>query len=72
MTVICPKAKGFTRSHEVLESVAIHRYTLPFEASGAVGFAFEFAWCFVATTLLSVWVALFGRGFDVLHACQPA
>ncbi len=71
MTVICPKAKGFTKSHEVLEGVAIHRYTLPFQASGAVGFAFEFAWCFAATAWLSVWVALFGRGFDVLHACNP-
>ena len=71
MSVICPKAKGFTRSHEVLEGVAIYRYTLPFEPSGALGFAAEFAWCFVATALLSMWVALFGRGFDVLHACNP-
>ena len=69
--MICPKAKGFTKSHEALEGVAIHRYPLPFEASGPVGFACEFAWCFIATALLSVWVALFGRGFDVLHACNP-
>ncbi len=31
----------------------------------------EFAWCFVATSLISLYVALFGRGFDVLHACNP-
>ena len=71
VTVICPKAKGFTRTHEVLEGVAIYRFPLPFEATGAAGFAAEFAWCFVATALLSLWVALFGRGFDVLHACNP-
>ncbi len=71
VSVICPKAKGFTRTHEVLEGVAIYRYPLPFDPSGAVGFAAEFAWCFAATALLSLWVALFGRGFDVLHACNP-
>ncbi len=71
VSVICPKAKGFTKAYEVLEGVAIYRYTLPFEASGAFGFAAEFTWCFFATALLSVWIALFGRGFDVLHACNP-
>ena len=71
VTVICPKARGFTRTHEVLEGVAIYRYPLPFDPAGAVGFAAEFAWCFAATALLSLWVALFGRGFDVLHACNP-
>ena len=71
VTVICPKAKGFTKRHEMLEDVAIYRYPLPFDPSGALGFAAEFVWCFVATALLSLWVALFGRGFDVLHACNP-
>ena len=71
VTVICPKAKGFVKTHEVLEGVAIYRYPLPFDPAGALGFAAEFAWCFAATTLLSLWVSLFGRGFDVLHACNP-
>ena len=71
VSVICPKAKGFNRTHEVIEGVAIYRYPFPFDAAGALGFAAEFTWCFVATALLSVWVALFGRGFDVLLACTP-
>ena len=71
VTVICPKGRGFSKAHEVVEGVAIYRYPLPFDPSGAAGFAAEFAWCFVATTLLSLWVALFGRGLDVLHACNP-
>ncbi len=71
VSVICPKMKGYTASHEVLEDVAIHRYPLPFEAQGAAGFVAEFGWCFLMTALLSVRVALFGRGFDVLHACNP-
>ncbi len=71
VSVICPKAKGFTKSHEVLEDVAIYRYPLPFDPAGALGFAAEFAWCFAATALLSLRIALFGHGFDVLHACNP-
>lgn len=71
VSVICPKAKGFTQSHEVQEGVAIYRYPVPLEARGAVGFALEFAWCFLATAVLSIWVKLCGRGFDVLHACNP-
>ncbi len=71
VSVICPKAKGFNRARETIEDVDVFRYWIPFEARGALGFAAEFAWCFVMTSLLSLWVQLFGRGFDVLHACNP-
>ena len=70
VSVICPKGKGFTKAHEVLEGIAIHRYPVPLDPSGPLGFAAEFAWCFALTALLSVRVAC-GRGFDVLHACNP-
>ncbi|HWX47226.1 MAG TPA: glycosyltransferase family 4 protein [Roseomonas sp.] len=71
VSVICPKMKGFNASRETLEGVEIYRYPLPFDAQGAAGFFAEFAWCFVMTALLSLRVALFGRGFDVLHVCNP-
>jgi glycosyltransferase involved in cell wall biosynthesis len=71
VSVICPKAKGFTRSFEVLEDVHIYRYGLPVDAQGAVGFVAEFLWCFLRTAMKSVRVATTGRGFDVLHVCNP-
>jgi glycosyltransferase involved in cell wall biosynthesis len=71
VSVICPKAKGFTAARETLEDVDIYRYTLPVEAQGAAGFVAEFLWCFCLTSLLSLRVALWGRGFDVLHVCNP-
>jgi len=70
VSVICPKAKGFNESFEQLEGIHIHRYPLPFDAGGAIGFAAEFIWCFLFTALKSIKVAL-GPGFDVLHACNP-
>ena len=43
VSVICPKAKGFTRSYERLEDVHIHRYTIPIDARGSLGFVAEFS-----------------------------
>jgi glycosyltransferase involved in cell wall biosynthesis len=71
VSVICPKAKGYTASFERLEGVDIHRYGLPIDAHGAVGFVVEFAWCFLRSFMKSVRIALAGRGFDVIHACNP-
>jgi glycosyltransferase involved in cell wall biosynthesis len=71
VSVICPKMKGYNKGREELEGVEIYRYPLPIDAQGTFGFMAEFAWCFVMVTLLSFRVALFGRGFDVLHVCNP-
>jgi glycosyltransferase involved in cell wall biosynthesis len=71
VSVICPKAKDFTASFELLENVHIYRYGLPVDAQGAAGFVVEFLWCFVRTTAKTIRVALLGRGFDVLHICNP-
>ena len=71
VSVICPKAKGLNASYERLENIDIYRYPVPLDAGGALGFIVEFAWCFLATSWLSLKIALTGRGFDVIHACNP-
>jgi hypothetical protein len=71
VSVICPKAKGYTASFESLEGVDIYRYGLPIDAHRALGFIIEFAWCFLRSFMKSVRVAVAGRGFDVVHACNP-
>jgi glycosyltransferase involved in cell wall biosynthesis len=71
VSVICPRMRGFTASRETLEDIDIHRYPLPIDAQGKIGFVMEFAWCLLMTTLLSFRVQLFGRGFDILHVCNP-
>jgi glycosyltransferase involved in cell wall biosynthesis len=70
VSVICPRMRGFNAGYEEREGVAIHRYPLPFSGDSKLGFVAEFLWCFLATALLSAKVAL-GRGFDVLHVCNP-
>ncbi|HEV8014078.1 MAG TPA: glycosyltransferase family 4 protein [Stellaceae bacterium] len=71
VTVICPRMKGFNQPHEIIEDVEIFRYPLPIDAQGTLGFVAEFIWCFVMTSFLSFRVALWGRGFDILHVCNP-
>jgi glycosyltransferase involved in cell wall biosynthesis len=71
VSVICPKMRGFNAGRETLEDIEIHRYPLPIDAQGKLGFVAEFLWCFLATALLSLKVQVWGRGFDVLHVCNP-
>src|SRR5687768_12598926 len=70
VSIICPKGKGFEKSYEELEGIAIHRHRLPIEASGALGYAREQLWAPAAHFSLSQRVLL-GRGFDAIHAGNP-
>jgi glycosyltransferase involved in cell wall biosynthesis len=71
VSFICPKGRGFDASREELEGVDIYRYWRPVEGEGKLAFIAESLWCFCATLLLSLKVALSGRGFDILHICNP-
>ncbi len=71
VTVICPKDSRHRRWFEDLDGVHVRRYPMPLEARGAPGYVFEFAWCWLWALALSVWVRLTGRGFRVIHACNP-
>lgn len=70
VSIICPKGKGYERGHEVIDGIHIYRHTLPIEASGALGYAMEYAWALFWEFLLA-WRVLLSRGFDVIHACNP-
>jgi glycosyltransferase involved in cell wall biosynthesis len=70
VSIICPKGKGYERSREEIDGIAIYRHSLPVEASGCIGYALEYTWALCAQMVLSLRV-LFGRGFDVIHACNP-
>jgi len=70
ISIICPKGKGYERGHEVIDGIYIYRHALPIEASGALGYAIEYAWA-LSWEFFLAWRVLLRRGFDVIHACNP-
>jgi len=70
MSIICPKAPGYEKSFERIDGIEIHRHRLPTEADGAFGYALEYGVALAMEFWLSLKI-LFGRGFDVIHACNP-
>lgn len=71
VSFICPKGRGFDKSREELDGVDIYRYWRPVEGEGKLAFIAESLWCFCAVLLFSLRVAVSGRGFDILHVCNP-
>jgi glycosyltransferase involved in cell wall biosynthesis len=70
VSIICPKAPGFEESFVQIDGIDIHRHRLPTEADGVLGYALEYSVALAMEFWLSLKV-LFGRGFDILHACNP-
>ena len=70
VTIICPKGRGFEKSFELLDGIAIYRHPLPYEAHGALGYLFEYGWSLAWELALTSWVFM-RRGFDAIHACNP-
>lgn len=69
VSVICPKGPSDpNRQH--LDGVDIFKYRPAPEAEGLVGFAWEFAYSWVRTAVLSL-SAWRHRRFDVIQACNP-
>lgn len=70
VSVICPKGPG-DPSFEHLDGVDIYKYAPAPEAKGLAGFAWEFAYSWVRTALLSLRVRRRSGRFDVMQACNP-
>ncbi len=70
VSIICPTGKGCEKKFESIEGVDIWRYNLPREGEGALGYLLEYSAALAFTFVLSLRV-LFGRGFDIVHACNP-
>ncbi len=70
VSIICPTGQGWENKFEAIDGIHIYRYRLPVEASGAMGYALEYAAALFWTFVLA-WRVLVRRGFDVIHACNP-
>lgn len=70
VSVICPTGKNHESRFECIDGVNIHRYPNPVEADRPIGYVMEYGIALFWQFVLSVRVA-FGRGFDVIQACNP-
>lgn len=71
VSVISPKSDDWCASFEEIEGVHVYRYSIPLEARGALGFLIEFVWALARVVMKTARVAWSGRGFDILHVCNP-
>lgn len=70
VSVICPKMKGYTKSYECIDDIEIYRHSLPFEASGAIGYLVEYSSAVFWEFFLALRI-YFRQRFDVIHGCNP-
>jgi len=70
VSIICPTGRGCEAKFEAIDGIDIWRYDLPTEGAGAAGYLVEYSVALFWTFVLSVRVLL-GKGFDVVHACNP-
>src|ERR1700680_1176343 len=69
--VICPKGEKQDRSSfEIFRGVKVYRYPMGYQASGGLGYVFEYSWAFLCAAFLSL-VVLFRDGFDIIHSANP-
>ncbi len=70
VSVICPTGQGHDSRHEGIDGIQVYRHPLPVEGKGVMGYLVEYPlalfWQFVLA-----WRVFLGRGFDVIHACNP-
>ena len=69
VSIICPAGPG-QPLRETLNGVRLYRYAPPPEATGFLGYLWEYGYAMAATWALSLLV-FFGEGFDVVHAHNP-
>jgi glycosyltransferase involved in cell wall biosynthesis len=69
VSVICPKGPG-DPGYEWLDGVHLYKYAPPSPAEDALGYLWEFAYCWLRTANLSrkVWRR---KPFDAIQACNP-
>jgi glycosyltransferase involved in cell wall biosynthesis len=69
VSVVCPKGPG-DPGFEELEGVRLHKYRPPRPVRGPIGYAYEFAWCWLWTALLARRIHR-ADPIAAMQACNP-
>jgi glycosyltransferase involved in cell wall biosynthesis len=70
VSVICPATPDFPKEFEVIDSIAIYRHALPFEARSALAYFAEYSVALFHQFRLLIKVHR-ERGFSIIQACNP-
>ena len=70
VTVLCPRSKGYTQRHEVLNGIRIYRHPMPQEGNSPLGYMYEYA-CALFWEFLYAWMIYLRHGFQVIQGCNP-
>jgi glycosyltransferase involved in cell wall biosynthesis len=68
--VLCPKGKGYTKGHEVLEGIQIYRHPMAKEGNTPFGYLWEYGCALAWEFIYALWIFL-RHGFHVLQGCNP-
>lgn len=70
VTVLSPRAKNFTKGHELLDGIHIYRHPMPKERDGVAGYIVEYT-CALFWQVLYTWWIYLRRSFHVIQGCNP-
>jgi glycosyltransferase involved in cell wall biosynthesis len=70
VTILCPRGKGYTAGHEVLNNVHVYRHPMPKEGNSPLGYLVEFG-CALFWEFFYTWWIYFRHGFQVIQGCNP-
>lgn len=70
VSVLSPRGKAYKKNFEILEGIYVYRHPMPKEASGALGYLWEYGWALFWEFLYSCWIFV-TRGFQVIQGCNP-
>ena len=70
VTVLCPRGKGYSKNHEVLDGIRIYRHPMPKEGNSPLGYLLEYGCALFWEFVYSWWIYL-RHGFHVIQGCNP-
>src|SRR6266436_3134829 len=70
VTVLCPRSKGYTKGHELLENIRVYRHPMPPEGNTPLGYLLEYG-CALFWEFLYAWWIFLRHGFHVIQGCNP-
>ncbi len=70
VTVLCPKDKGYSKGHEVIDGIHIYRHPRVKEGSTPIGYIWEYGCALAFEFLFSLWIYI-RHGFHALQGCSP-